>query len=125
MKLIQKLILSAVLLAGTASISLAGEGAQYWQTLRHESQFAELKPGDKVVVVCAKCRSISEITVNSTAEAMALAKDGGMVTCPACHAQAKVRVKANGNSAPALQDVTYENEKGEEFMFIAKVGTKS
>ena len=124
MKTIQRIIVLAALITGTASVAFAGPGSTYWETLRKESQFKDLKAGDKIVYVCNQCKTITEKTIESTAEAMDLCKDGAVMSCPSCKTQVKVVRKAGRNDAPTHTDVAYLNEKGEECMFIAKVADK-
>ena len=124
MKTIQRMIVLAALIAGTASVAIAGPGPQYWQTLNKKVQFEELKPGDKIAYVCNQCKTVTEKTIESTAEAMDFCKDGAMVMCPACKAQVKVVLKKQRNDAPSHTEVTYVNEKGEECFFIAKVADR-
>ena len=124
MKTIQKLIVTAVLIAGSASVALAGPGPQYWQTLNKKAQFEELKPGDKIAYVCNQCQTVTEKTIGSAAEAMDLCKDGAMVMCPSCKTSVKVVTKGAPKNQTNTQEVTFVNEKGEKCFFIAKVVAK-
>jgi bacterioferritin-associated ferredoxin len=124
MKTIQRLIVLAGLLLGAASVTFAGQGIQYWKTLHEEAEFKALKAGDKIAYVCNQCNSVTEKTVASTAEAMALCKDGAMVMCPSCKKEVKVVLKRQRNDAPTHEEITYVNDKGEPCLFIAKVTAK-
>lgn len=116
------------LLFATAAVGLfatfahAGPGPQYWQTLHSPSQFSQLKSGDKVAFVCNQCKTVSEITIKSAADAMALCQEGAAVTCPSCKMTTKVTLKTKRNDPPTKSEVTYVNDKGEECAFVAKVG---
>jgi hypothetical protein len=118
MKTIQRLILCACLIAGAAVSAIAGPGPQFWETLRHKSQFEELKPGDKIAYVCNQCQTVTEKTIASKAEAMELCQEGATVTCPACKKTAKMVLKAGAKPG---REVTYVNDKGEECLFIVKL----
>ncbi len=94
------------------------------QTLRNAEQFKQLKPGDKIAYVCNQCKTVSEVTIESTDHAMDHCKEGATLTCPSC--KTKVRIITRGSPKnPSLQrEVVYTNDKGEECMFIAKVSDK-
>ena len=115
------MLLLAGLLAGAASLVFAGPGPQYWDTLRKESQFKELKPGDKIAYVCNQCQTVTEKTIESTAEAMDHCKEGATVMCPSCKMKVKVVTKGPPKNPATSREVTFVNEKGEECLFIAKV----
>ena len=107
-----------------ASLSYAGPGPQYWQTLRNESQFKELKSGDKIAYVCNQCKTVSEVTVGSPAEAMEHCKEGGSVSCPMCKKKVKITTKGPPKNPSHEREVVYVNDKGEECMFVAKLTEK-
>lgn len=67
-----------------ASFAYAGPGPQYWQTLRKPDEFKQLKAGDKIAYVCNQCKTVSEVTVDSPAQAMEHCKEGAEVSCPMC-----------------------------------------
>jgi DNA-directed RNA polymerase subunit RPC12/RpoP len=124
MKTIAKLILVAGLIAGTAVPVLAGPGPQYWETLRKQSQFETVKPGDKVAYVCNQCQTVTEQTVQSTAETMDHCKEGATLTCPSCKMSVKVVMKGPPKNPMITREVSYVNDKGEECFFIAKLTDK-
>ena len=104
-----------------ASIAYAGPGPQYWDTMRHDTQFKQLKTGDKVAFVCNECKTVSEITIKSPEHAMEICKEGATVVCPSCSMKTKVTMKAARNNPATEKTVTYVNDKGEECAFMAKM----
>ena len=124
MKTIQKIIVLAGLIFGTAAVAIAGPGLQYWQTLNKKAQFEQLKPGDKIVYVCNQCQTVTEKTIESTAEAMEHCKEGATIMCPSCKAKVTVVTKGPPKNQMTSGEVTYVNEKGETCFFVAKVTDK-
>lgn len=121
---ILRLLLATVTLGALASLAYAGPGSAYWETLRQEAQFRKLKADDKVVYVCNECKTVSEMTIESPAQAMELCKEHATVSCPSCKMKTKVVRKEKRNDAPTHTEVVYTNEKGEECGFFAKVADK-
>jgi hypothetical protein len=119
-----RLLFATAALGALASFAYAGPGAQYWQTLRTESEFKQLKTGEKVAFVCNECKTVSEITIESPEQAMALCKEGATVMCPSCKMKTKVVMKGKRNDTSTGSEVVYVNDKGEECAFMAKVGEK-
>src|ERR1035437_8206272 len=119
-----RLLFAAALLCPFASFACAGPGIQYWQTLHKESDYKQLQTGEKVAYVCNQCKTVSEITVESPEQAMALCKEGATVTCPSCKMTTKVVMKGKNNDPSATSEVIYVNDKGEECAFMAKVSEK-
>ena len=124
MKTFLKLLTRAGLILGTASIVLAGPPSTFFQTLRQEEQFRQLKPGDKVVYVCNQCKTVTEQTIATAGQAMEQCKEGATVTCPACKAKVKVTVKGPPKNRSMQREVIYTNDQGEECLFVAKVMEK-
>lgn len=120
MKTLTRWLVYAGLVLGTASMSFAGPGPEYWQRMSQSEQFAKLKAGDKIAYVCNQCQTVSEVTLDSTAQAMALCKEGAEVTCPMCKKKVKIVAKGPPKNPSIERQVTYVNEKGEECMFVAK-----
>lgn len=114
----------ALALVGLSSAVFAGPGPQHWQTLRTQQQFQQIKVGEQLLYVCNECKTISEITVTSTAQAMEHCKEGSVVTCPACKTEVKTTLKRQRNDPPVKSEVVYVNDKGEECLFVAKVAEK-
>ena len=121
MKTIQSLIVAAVLFAGSSVVALAGPGIQYWQTLHNEAQLKDLKPGDKIAYICNQCQSVNEKTIESTAEAMDLCKEGATVMCPSCKQTVKLVTQGPPKNSTSSREVSFVNDKGEACFFIAKV----
>ena len=117
-------MLIAGLVLGTAAVAVAGPGPQYWQTLNKESDFKQLKPGDKIVYVCSQCQTVTEKTIESTTEAMDHCKEAATIMCPSCKMKVKVTMKQARNDPPDRREITYVNEKGEPCFFVAKVMEK-
>lgn len=117
-------LLATAALGVIASFAYAGPGPQYWQTLRKPDEFKQLKAGDKIAYVCNQCKTVSEVTVDSPAQAMEHCKEGAEVTCPMCKKKVKVVTKGPPKNPSIERQVTYVNEKGEECMFVAKVPEK-
>jgi DNA-directed RNA polymerase subunit RPC12/RpoP len=116
-------LLLAGLLTGVTTV-IAGPPTGTWQTLNKPAQFEKLKAGDKIVYACNQCQTVTEVTIQSTAEAMEHCKEGATVTCPSCKAKVKVVVKGPPKNPALVREVTYVNEKGEPCLFIAKVVEK-
>lgn len=119
-----RLLVAATALSVFASLVHAGPGFQYWQTLHNQAQFKDLKAGDKIVYVCNECKTVTEATVESPEKAMDLCKQGAKVSCPKCKMEAKVVARQKPGDPPTHTEITYENEKGEQCMFIAKAPEK-
>ncbi len=119
-----RLLFAAAILGAFASFAYAGPGIQYWQPLHKDSDFKQLKPGEKVAYVCNQCKTVSEIAIESTAQAMALCKEGDTVSCPSCKMTTKVVTKGKHNDPSTTSQVIYVNEKGEECAFMAKASEK-
>ena len=113
------ILLLAGLFAGAASLVFATP--QNWETLRQESDFKQLKPGDKIVYVCSQCQTVTEKTIGSAAEAMDHCKEGATVMCPSCKEKVKLVTRGSPKNQTTSREVKYVNAKGEECFFIAKV----
>jgi hypothetical protein len=116
-----RLVLASAAFGLLASFAHAGPGAQYWQTLNKPEQFKQLKTGDKIAYVCNECKTVSEMTIESPQQAMALCQEGAKVMCPSCKKETKVVMKRQRNDPVTRTEVTYVNDKGQECAFIAKV----
>lgn len=120
MKTLTRWLVCAGLTLGAASLSFAGPGPEYWQRMSQAQQFAKLKAGDKIAYVCNQCHTVSEVTLDSPAQAMELCKVGSTVVCPKCKKEVKVVMKGPPKNPTIERQVIYVNDKGEECMFIAK-----
>ena len=83
-----------------------------------------MKAGDKIAYVCNMCQTVSEVTVDSPAQAMELCKEGATLTCPMCKKKLKITTKGPAKNRTIQSEVVYVNDKGEECMFLAKVADK-
>ncbi len=113
------------LLLGLCFVSLAAPASKQPHpatTLRTAEQFAQLKPGDKIAYVCKQCDSVQVQTIESKEQAMALCKEGEAVSCPSCQKKFKATFRGPRAKAGKPMEVSYVNEKGEECMFVAKLG---
>ena len=119
MKTETSLLLLAGLFAGAASLAFASP--PNWETLRKESQFKELKPGDKIVYVCNQGQTVTEKTIGNTAEAMEYCKADTTVMCPSCKTTVKLVTQGAPKNQTTSRKVKFVNDKGEECFFIAKV----
>ena len=115
---------SIIAFGAFASIASAGPGPQHWESLGKQSQFKELKPGMSIGFVCNTCKSVSVVPIKSEAQAMAMCKDGGSVTCPSCKQVSKVVVKRARNDAPTHTEVSYVNSKGQDCAFMVAMPKK-
>ncbi len=116
------MLILAGLALGAAVPAFAGPPSkQFYDTLRREAQFSQLKPGERIVYVCKQCEAVTETTVESAAQAMEHCKAGATATCPACHAKTRVVLKGMPKSPDPQRVIVYTNDKGEACMFIAKV----
>lgn len=123
MKPIRVLFVTA-LLVGTAIAAVAAPPSKRTYTssaLRSEEDFAKLREGDKIALVCKECASVTVQTVENTAEAMKFCKEGETVVCGSCKMTAKVVRHGPPSKSIARSEVRYENAKGEECMFVVKL----
>lgn len=116
-----RLLLATAALGVLASLAYAGPGPQSWQTLHNAEQFKQLKPGDKIAYVCNQCKTVSEVTIESTDQAMDHCKEGATLTCPACKTKVKVTSRGSPKNPSTQSETIYTNDKGEECLFVAKV----
>lgn len=115
-----RILVTALALGTLVSNANAGPGLQYWKTIGSESQFKQLKPGEPVVYVCNQCKTVSEVTIESSEHAMNLCKEGAAIMCPSCKMKVKTVRKTMRNDPATHTEVVYVNEKGEECGFYAK-----
>ena len=116
------LLFGAILSAATAALAVPNSKSTYTsRALRTDQEFAQVKAGDRIALVCKQCDSVTVQTVQSKDEMMELCKEGHTVTCPSCHTAVKaVRHGPPGKSTTSAA-VTYVNDKGEECIFVAKL----
>jgi len=121
MKTLKSLITTCVTIFALSSVTFAlppGKTGEQLPTLKKESQFKELKAGDKVMVVCKICDTVRVFDIKDPKEAMALCKEGRMVYCPVCKKKYKVTWIPPSKSGGPL--VTVVDEKGKPCMFFVK-----
>lgn len=123
MKTITQSLLTAGLALSAAAFAFAGPPPTFYQTLNRPDQFQQLKAEDKVLYVCNQCKTVSEVTIDTSAQAMEHCKEGATLTCPACKSKVKVTVKGPKNQS-LEREVIYTNDKGEVCLFVAKVAEK-
>ncbi len=119
-----RLLLATAALGLLAPFASAGPGPQYWQTLHDEAQLKELKSGDKIAYVCNQCKTVSEVTIATPAQAMEYCKEGATVMCPSCKAKVTVTFRGPPKNPSSQREVVFTNDKGEECAFVAKVVEK-
>jgi DNA-directed RNA polymerase subunit RPC12/RpoP len=119
-----RILIAAAALGAFTATAHAGPGLQYWKSLGTEAQFKALKPGEPVVYVCNKCKSLSEVEIKSQEHAMELCKVGSNVVCPSCRMTVKIVSKTRRNDPATHAEVVYVNEDGEECGFFAKSAGK-
>lgn len=117
-------LLLAALLTGVTTV-LAGPPTGTWQTLNSPYQFEKLKAGDKVLYVCNACQTVTETTIQSSAQAMDHCKEGATVTCPSCKTKVRVVNKGTPKNPALAREVSYVNDKGEACFFIVKAPEKA
>lgn len=120
-----RILILSVMLLGSA---VAGFGAPASKTSytasarRTEADFRAFKAGDKIALVCKECESVTVQTVDSPEAAMKLCKEGDSVTCSACKKTYKVFKRGpRSQNTMAETEVHYQNEKGEDCMFVVKL----
>jgi len=93
--------------------------------LATEADFAGLKPGDQIALVCKQCETVSTTEVTDTAQVMDICKLGNVLHCPECKMDYKVTRKGNpagkGSGAGLKEEVVIVNASGEACMFYVKI----
>jgi hypothetical protein len=125
MKTIRSLVTACIAIFALSSVAFAlppGKTGAQPPTLTKKSQFEELKGGDKVVLVCKMSDTVLVFDIKDAKQAMALCKEGRMISCPDCKRKYKVTWTAPGKSGgPLTTKLIIVNEKGEPCMFYAKL----
>jgi hypothetical protein len=91
------------------------------QPLRSAAALSELKPGDKLALVCKVCDTVTVIDVTSKEEAMKLCTEGEMVECGSCDKKFKVVAHGPRGKGGQHTETRIVNDKGEECMFVTKL----
>ena len=125
MKTITKSLLTAGLALSAIAFAFAQSPPSSLETLNTPEQFQQLKAGDKVLYACNQCKTVSEVTISSPAQAMEHCKEGGTVMCPACKTKVKVSYSGSPRNQMQMRKTVYTNDKGEECFFVARVPSKS
>jgi hypothetical protein len=107
----------AVLALSSAAFALPpGKGGPEITT---KAQFAELKGGDKVTLVCKMCDSHTVVDIKDTASAMKLCEEGSKIHCPTCKKDYKV-TWGNPKSGGPTTTMTIVDENGKPCMAYIK-----
>lgn len=111
-------------LAGTSMALPPGKGTTY-KKLATEADFAALKSGDRIALVCKQCETVSTAEVTDPEQAMEICKEGAVIHCPECKLDYKVtrRVNPAGKviGAGLKKEVVIVNANGEPCMFYTKI----
>lgn len=89
--------------------------------LRTSEDFAAVKTGDKLALVCKECDTISVYTATSPEEAMEYCKEGAEITCPSCKKTFKVVRRGPRSKSTTSTEMRIMNEHGKECVFVAKL----
>lgn len=120
----RRFILTAGLLLGTALATFAAPPSQRTTpapALRTTEEFAQLKEGDKIALVCKQCDTVTTKTLASKDEAMALCAEGSTIMCPSCNESYKIVSHGPRSKGGTHRELRYVNDKGEECLFVTKV----
>ena len=125
MKLIHTLAataLAALVFSSAAHAMPPGKGEIVYPTLTKKSDFENVKPGEKLVVVCNNSDSIMLIDIKDKKQAMDLCAQGKMIHCPKCKRDYKVTWNGpfSKGGAPTYT-MSIVNEQGKPCMFVAKL----
>jgi len=120
MKTQQLVGLSALILIFATTL-FAGRtpGGRMQERLAAQRDFEDLKPGDRVAMVCKMCDSISVTEIESHEDAMALCEEGTEIKCSSCGET--TRVVRRGPASKGRPEVSFRNEHGMECMHMAKL----
>jgi hypothetical protein len=116
----KKLLLTTTLaffaLSGAAMAEPPGKGGTELTT---QAQFSELKPGDKVALVCKMHDFRKEIVVTDSKSAMELCREGGKAHCDICKKDFKV-TWLNPKTGTTNTSMTIVDETGKPCMMFIK-----
>ena len=92
------------------------------QNLNKKSDFEQLKPGEKVVLVCKSSSSVMLIDIKDKKQAMKLCESGKMHHCSDCKKDYKVIWNnPTGKGWGPSYNMSFVNAQGEPCMFMAKL----
>lgn len=109
---------------GSALAQPPGKGTLH-KKLATEADFAALKVGDQIALVCKQCETVSTTEVTDPAQAMEICKQGNVLHCSQCKMDYKVTRKGHpagkGSESGLKEEVIIVNANGEPCMFYAKI----
>jgi hypothetical protein len=125
MKIIHTLVatsLAALVFSSAAQAMPPGRGGVYYPTLTKKSDFENVKPGEKLVLVCKNSDSIKVTDFKDKKQTMELCADGKMLHCTKCKREYRVTwntpISKGGLPMYATKTVY---EQGKPCMFVAKL----
>lgn len=125
MKIIQTLastVLAALVFSSTVQAIPPGKGEMVFSALTKKSDFENVKPGEKLVLVCNNSDSIMLIDIKDKKQAMDLCLQGKMIYCPKCKRDYKVTWNGPvSKGGTPTYTMTIVNEQGKPCMFVAKL----
>jgi hypothetical protein len=92
---------------------------QRQQRITSTEEMEKLKTGDKVIMSCRKCDSVSMAEITSGENAKNMSKEGAAYECPSCKNVAKVSY--TGPVSKRHRVVKFVDKHGEECMTMSKV----
>lgn len=118
-------LFTAGILFATAATAFAAPPARRTALpLRSAAALSEVKPGDKLALVCKTCDTVTVFDVTSTEEAMKLCTEGESVACGSCDKTFKVVAHGPRGKGGKHTETRIVNDKGEECMFVTKLSEK-
>jgi hypothetical protein len=123
-KTLRSIIIACVAIFALSSVAFAlppeKTGAQL-PTLTRQSQFEELKGGDKVELVCKVCDTVKVIDIRDAKEVMALCNEAGWFIVPSARRNTRSLGLPRQIRWTADPKLAIVNEKVEPCMFFAKL----
>lgn len=119
-----KVILTTALLLVTSVVAFAIPPAHRsgpGPALRTAESFKDVKPGDKLALVCKVCDTVTVLDVTTKEEAMKLCTEGAEVACGSCEKTFKVVAHGPRGKGRKHTETRIVNDKGEECMFVTKL----
>ena len=114
--------LAALVFSSAAQAMPLGRGSVSYPTLTKKSDFENVKPGEKLVLVCKNSDSIKVIDIKDKKRALDLCAAGKMLHCPKCKREYKVTWNTPiSKGGPPMYAMKIVNEKGKPCMFVAKL----
>lgn len=91
------------------------------KSLRTTEEFSQVRPGDKLALVCKQCDTVTVQAITSKEEAMELCKEGAEIVCSSCNKTFKVVRHGPPGKGGTHTETRIVNDKGEECMFVTKL----